>query len=163
MGGGTGGTSFNLRLLAYIIVTFNFILRTFKGPKDPSVIRALDKSGVIVDTVCFTSNADKAMRWLAENYRGEFYFDNDQDSSNSLNEAFLKDPCGCNSVSEEDIPIFSGAGLIPSPAETVGGYLFIDESVGVNTRFLIDYGAAAGGVEAGVFVFVTSPNGEVFR
>ena len=152
---------------ARIVVLTDGAQNSGKGPTHPFVLDQLDRAGVFVDVICFTKNADPAMLSLAERYGGSFYFDSDKSYSNSLNEAFLKGPCGGEEEEkdEEEVALLSAAGQISSPAEPVAGHFFVDEGLGEKTRILVDYAvptSGAGSDAAGVSVNVCSPTGIVY-
>merc|ERR1719334_1744245 len=132
-----------------------------KGPTDRDVLAALDNAGVAVDVVCYTQAADKNMLFLAKKYNGAFYYDSDKAVSNSLNEAFLKNPCdGSDDGIGGDQSIISHAGSISPKDEPVTGHFSLDESIGTNFRVLVDYDS--NGNNPGIDVTLTSPDGTVF-
>ena len=49
---------------------------------------------------------------IAKKYGGNYYFDSDNVNSNSLNEAFSKNPCTDGDDEEKGIPLMSSAGSI---------------------------------------------------
>jgi len=132
-----------------------------RGPTDPYVLSALDNSGAAVDVVCYTQAADKRMLSLAKRYNGAFYYDSDKAVSNSLNEAFLKNPCDDSDDGlVGDQSIISHAGTISPRDEPVTGHFSLDESIGSNFRVLVDYDSNGG--NPGINVTLTSSDATVF-
>jgi calcium-activated chloride channel regulator 4 len=129
-----------------------------KGPTDPSVLKALDNANVFVDTISFTAEADENMMKIAKRYHGNYYYESNNPNSNSLNDAFAKNPC--DDVEDEetdDIPLVSSAGTINS--ETLKAFVNIDVSVGKDTKFIFDYRESGTGENgAGILVMLINPD-----
>ena len=50
---------------------------------------------------------------IAKRYGGSYYFDSNSDTTNSLNEAFGRNPCGDDPDDDDkDIPLLSAAGIL---------------------------------------------------
>ncbi len=68
---------------------------------------------------------------IAKKYGGNYYFDSNDVNSNSLNEAFGKNPCGDDGdEKDKDVPLLSSAGVVKSKSSSYLPKIITQEATG---------------------------------
>ncbi|XP_022080657.1 calcium-activated chloride channel regulator 4-like [Acanthaster planci] len=127
-----------------------------EAPYIADVIDTVTSSGVIVDTLAFTQNADSKLFELSDATGGKSFFYSNEPGSNTLYEAFASTmERGDVRDAEKRIQLF-GTSWTLGGGETQEGGIFMDNTLGRKTEFAFSWTTKD---KLAIEVTLTDPNG----
>ncbi|XP_070559828.1 calcium-activated chloride channel regulator 1-like isoform X2 [Ptychodera flava] len=128
-----------------------------RSPTIPEIHDVIEESGVVIDTIAYSEQADENLASLAANTGGMSFFYSGDDDSTVLDDAFTTTVTGRGEeTSNQNVPIKLWSGMMSIEArKEASGHVYIDSTVGGGTEFVFTY------TESRIAAVIERPDGSV--